>query len=194
VVEILIAIDGVGLESQDNDGRIPLLLAAGQGHEPVVKLLLLTNGGAEPDSKDKYGRMPLLFAAEKGSVAVVCLLLANGVAPDSGGRTPLSLAAGNWNTEVVNMLLDTNGVDPASEDTSVQTPLLWAEAMERVWFWKRNPVANLLKDAIAKHEALRKSSVIPWPLFSLVILLISVFVFKSNSCYISLRGWEIGEC
>ena len=50
-----------------------LLLAAGKGHEAVVKLLL--EKGAELETKDKiYGQTPLLWAAENGHEAVVKLL------------------------------------------------------------------------------------------------------------------------
>lgn len=38
---------------------------------------------------------------------------------------------------------------------------------------------DLLRGAIAKHEAIKKSSVLPRPLLSLVILLISIFVIES---------------
>ena len=103
------------------------------------------------------------------------LLLTDGVDPESrnsDGRTPLALAAVRG--EVVRMLLDET---PASEDTNGQTPLLWAEAMERGWFWKRNPVANPLKDAIAKHEAPRKSSIRTWTLFSLLLLLSIFYIY-----------------
>jgi len=73
--------------------RILLLLAAGNGNEAVVKLLL-TKDGVDPDSKDNTDRTPLWWAARSGREAVVKLLLAkDGVDPDSKdkyGRTPLS--------------------------------------------------------------------------------------------------------
>ena len=74
---------------KDTYGQTPLGLAAGQGHEAVVKLLL--EKGAELESKDSEGWTPLSWAAEKGHEAVVKLLLENGAeleAKDSvGGRT-----------------------------------------------------------------------------------------------------------
>ena len=51
-------------------------MAAGNGHEEVVKLLL--EKGAELESKDKYGKTPLSLAAEMGHEAVVMLVLEKG--------------------------------------------------------------------------------------------------------------------
>ena len=84
------------LDSKDTYGRTPLLLAAEEGHEAVVKLLL--EKGAELETKDKnYGQTPLLLAAEKGHEAVVKLLLEKGAEIETKdkdyGRTPLSWAA-----------------------------------------------------------------------------------------------------
>jgi ankyrin repeat protein len=181
VVQLLIN-TGANLDSMDKHGRTPLLFAAENGSMAVIRLLL--DNGAAWDSKDsKYGQTPLLFAAKHGCNMVVrYLLLTDGIDPesrDSNGRTPLSLAAESWHEEVVWILLRTNGVDPASEDINGQTPLSWAEAMERDRWPKRNPVAKLLKDAIAKREASRKSSIRTWTLFSLLLLL-SIFLIKSN--------------
>ncbi|KAI3326496.1 hypothetical protein HD806DRAFT_551522 [Xylariaceae sp. AK1471] len=60
---------------RDNDGQTPLLWAAWNGHEAVVRLLLATKG-VNPDIRVKYGRTPLWWAARHGHEAVVKLLLA----------------------------------------------------------------------------------------------------------------------
>ena len=61
------------IDEQDSYCRTPLSLAAKNGHEAIVKLLL--EKGAKLETKDKYqSRMPLLWAAEKGHNAVVKLL------------------------------------------------------------------------------------------------------------------------
>ena len=79
MVKLLLAKDGVDVNSKDSDGRTPLSCAAEKGHEAVVKLLLA-----------KDGRTPL-------SWAVVKLLLAKDRvdmnSQDDYGRTPLSWAA-----------------------------------------------------------------------------------------------------
>jgi ankyrin repeat protein len=54
----------------------PLLYAAENGHEAVVKLLL--EQGAELETKDLDGRTPLSRAVENGHEAVVKLLVEKG--------------------------------------------------------------------------------------------------------------------
>jgi len=64
------------LESKDFDRRTPLLWAARNGHEVVVKLLL-TDERVDPDAKDSSERTPLSWAKDNGHEAVVILLLSN---------------------------------------------------------------------------------------------------------------------
>jgi len=70
-------------DSKDSTDQTPLLWAAENGHEAVVKLLLARHG-VNPDSKTYMGRTPLMRAAEKGYKGAIKLLLAgDGVDPDS---------------------------------------------------------------------------------------------------------------
>jgi ankyrin repeat protein len=74
-VELLLARDDVDPDSKDSTDQTPLLWAAENGHEAVVKLLLASDG-VNPDSKNSMGQTPLMRAAEKGHKGVVELLLA----------------------------------------------------------------------------------------------------------------------
>jgi nucleoside phosphorylase len=116
-------------DSRDKYGRTPLLWAAVNGSEAIVKLLL-SMGHVNPDSKSDNGRTPLSWAAETGNEATVKLLLLMGnVDPDSkdnNGRTPLLWAAAKGNEAIVKLLLATGRVDPDSKDRYGQTPLSWA--------------------------------------------------------------------
>ncbi|KAH6692764.1 heterokaryon incompatibility protein-domain-containing protein, partial [Leptodontidium sp. MPI-SDFR-AT-0119] len=79
------------------NARTLLSFVAAEGHEDIVKLLLVT---AHPDLKDgKVGQTPLCLAAQNGHEAVVKLLLETGKvgadSKDKNGRTPLSWATQN---------------------------------------------------------------------------------------------------
>ncbi|KAH6670383.1 ankyrin repeat-containing domain protein [Halenospora varia] len=87
--------------------KTPLVLAAMNGREALVKILL--KQGVKIDSKDSEGRRtPLSYAAEYGRVVVIKLLLENGPEMDSKdikyGRTPLSWAAGNNDMDIYRIL------------------------------------------------------------------------------------------
>ena len=116
------------LNSEDSNGRTPLLWAAWNGHEAVVKLLL--ERGAELETKDNdSGRTPLLWAAWNGHEAVVKLLLEKGAELETkdndSGWTPLLWASWNGHEAVVKLLLE-KGAELESKDDNGQTPLWWA--------------------------------------------------------------------
>ena len=79
-------------------GRTPLSLAAENGHEGIVKLLL-GHKDVNPDSSDESGLTPLAWAAINGHEKIVKLLLERGdVNPTSSsesGETALAMAARN---------------------------------------------------------------------------------------------------
>ncbi|KAH7323802.1 ankyrin repeat-containing domain protein, partial [Rhexocercosporidium sp. MPI-PUGE-AT-0058] len=119
-----------------NSGRSTALsLAAKNGHEDAV-LLLLSHGAQDISKKESPGRRgPISWAAGHGMVEAVKKLqsmsniLTN--AFDKEDRTPLSWAAGNGHTAVVSQLLlpidqTTPGAAVNSIDTAKRTPLSWA--------------------------------------------------------------------
>ncbi|KAF2795659.1 ankyrin, partial [Melanomma pulvis-pyrius CBS 109.77] len=63
----------VNVDSKDEHGRTPLLLAAREGHQAVVELLLKT-GKVDVEPKDIAGQTPLWYAAQRGDQTVVELL------------------------------------------------------------------------------------------------------------------------
>ena len=146
---------GYDVEAKDIWGQSPLSLAARNGHEDIVRTLIvdheanvksrgnfdgahhsveqiLTTGRVDADSKDEDDRTPLSRAAQNGHKGVVELLLATDrVDADSKGsyghRTPLSWAAQNGHKSVVEQLLATGRVDADSKDSfDCRTPLSWA--------------------------------------------------------------------
>jgi hypothetical protein len=81
-------------DSKDSYRQTPLLLAAMNGHEAVVKLLL--DKAAALETKNIYSKTPLLWAAQNGHEAVVKLLLDKGAVletKDNYSLTPLWWAA-----------------------------------------------------------------------------------------------------
>ncbi|RYC78655.1 hypothetical protein BFJ63_vAg18472, partial [Fusarium oxysporum f. sp. narcissi] len=129
VVKLLLATEGVGVDSKDEHGKTPLSLAAEDGHEGTVKLLLETEK-VDVDSKDKDGWTPLLWAAAFGHEAIVKLLLAiesiDVDTKDENGITPLRAAATYGYAGIVKLLLETEKVDVDSKDEHGRTPLSWA--------------------------------------------------------------------
>lgn len=105
-IELLKSLDSALLIAENHDGITPLILAAAQGHEEVVKILLQKNAPINARSK-KYG-IPLHAAAARGHVEVVQLLLekhARISVIDHIGNTALHHAARNGHNKVVMHLL-----------------------------------------------------------------------------------------
>jgi ankyrin repeat protein len=94
------------LDAKDSFGQAPLLIAAREGRDEFVKMLLAQ--GADPNTGDRRQRTALHQAAERGHAAAVRLLLARGAsldALDSDGLTPWHLAVRNGSREVVDLFI-----------------------------------------------------------------------------------------
>ena len=116
----------------DTYGQTAILLAAEEGHEGVVKLLL-GRENINPNMSGKAGMTPLLLASCNGHEGVVMQLLGwKYIDPniqDDIGRTPLWWAAENKHEGVVKLLLGREDVNPNVRDKGGLTPL-WS-ATER---------------------------------------------------------------
>ena len=106
-----------------------LLLAARNGHEGVVKLLLARRE-LNPNSSDEDGIALLLGAAQNGHEGIVRLLLARSeVNPGSStknGSIPLQQAVQNGHKGIVKLFLARSEVNPDPIDRDGYTPLLSA--------------------------------------------------------------------
>lgn len=115
---------------RDHDGMTPLLLAAYEGHDDIIELLLEAGADVDetagPDANALAAAVtPLLAAAAMGHIRTVGRVLFWGAAVDaidSEGRTALSLAAARGSVEVVRALLD-RGLDENHKDDLGWTPL-----------------------------------------------------------------------
>ncbi|KAK2809089.1 hypothetical protein FQN50_004143 [Emmonsiellopsis sp. PD_5] len=148
------------IESPDGAGNTPLLLAAMEGHDVVVKLLLEKNANTE--SLDESGCTPLLLAAMEGHYAVVRLLLeknANTESLDEYGWTPLLYAAMEGHDLVVKLLLEKNA-NIEFRDSVGQTPLSLAAKKGH------EGVVRLLVEKNANIDCVNDAG---WTAFSLAI-------------------------
>ncbi|XP_075068940.1 ankyrin repeat and SAM domain-containing protein 6 isoform X2 [Mixophyes fleayi] len=97
----------VPVDSTDEDGNTALQLAAGSGHEPLVRFLL--RKGASVDRKNHYGWTPLMQAARSGHLNVALILLENGAdvnAQNRLGASVLTVASRGGHANVVKLLLE----------------------------------------------------------------------------------------
>lgn len=118
--------NGADVNSPDNWGRTPLIVALQQGKAPVVELLV--NRGASVAATDAWGRTPLLVATQLKNKAAIRLLLENKSDVNAANKndiTPLIAAAQTGNQEAATMLLGA-GAAPDREDNLGWTALMWA--------------------------------------------------------------------
>ena len=113
------------------NGLTPLLWAAKNGHEGIVKTIL-ERADVIPDQADtEDGRTPLSWAAGLGHEGVVKMLLERedvdyDQADTKYGRTPLAWAIGNFHGRVATILLQRLGVlDALFIDHVNRTLLSW---------------------------------------------------------------------
>lgn len=127
VVKVLLDTGRVVPEFKDAKyGRTPLSWVAEKGNAAAVEMLLGIDG-IDPDSKSagpwNKNRTPLSYATERGHQTVVELLMAtcrvNLDSKDNDGRTPLSYAIAEAQTETIHSLLR-YGASPKTIDIQLK--------------------------------------------------------------------------
>ena len=126
IVASLVELEGCGISQKDCTDNTPLIWAALNGHEGVVKILL-EQGHVSPDGLGRKGGTLLGCAARRGHEEVVKILLkwsdVDPDKPDHRGKTPLFKAARGGHEGVVKILLEQDQVSSDRPDRHGQTPL-----------------------------------------------------------------------
>lgn len=126
VVRVLLEKDPASVNSLNDEGESPLILAVRRSNLMIAELLLAA--GARPDCADAEGVEPLHIAADKGDLFLGKALLAAGAGINrkaSDGQTPLILAARNGRNDFTSMLLEM-GADVNSVDNDGHSALYYA--------------------------------------------------------------------
>ncbi|XP_017253242.1 ankyrin repeat-containing protein ITN1 [Daucus carota subsp. sativus] len=166
VKELLPYMTKEGLAMKNKTGFDALHIAARQGHEAIVRMLL----ECDPELSKTIAQSnstPLVSAASRGHTAVVKVLLEKDPSlidiPRSNGKNALHLAARQGYVEIVEALLQTERQLPRRTDKKGQTPLHMAvkgvsSEVVRLLL-QADPAIVMLPDKfgnIALHVAARK--------------------------------------
>jgi ankyrin repeat protein len=156
IVQFLLE-SGADIELKGSWGNCtPLDMAAWQGREEVVALLLMHH--AKADSRSQGGRTPLMTAAGEGKARIVKLLIeadADINAKDFSGMTPLMYACRAGSINVVDMLLE-KGADINAKASGGFDALYYARTYAR-----REDICHLLQNWVqikAERERLAKQA------------------------------------
>lgn len=140
---------GARVTEVDNDGRVPLVLAAQEGHLSVVRTLI-ESAGTPLESRGHDGRTALRAAAAADNcfelVRYLVQVRSDVNARDADGRTPLYTLAVEGQLEAAAWLLRA-GADPMSTDAEGRTAVHAA-----AWHGHRD-VAALLLDHYVDPDA-----------------------------------------
>jgi ankyrin repeat protein len=124
-MRLLLQHPNIDADAKDNDGFSPLLWAARDGYESVVRLLL-ERQDVTADAKTADGDTALTWASANGHEAMVRLLLEKTNVDVNWknrlGRNALSLAAQGGHQAIVRLLLERTGSDSGSTPAPVSAP------------------------------------------------------------------------
>lgn len=129
VVELLLGVDGLDVECTNNFDWTPLALAARDGQEEMVRMLVARADVEVDRVHARYRGTPLNYAAGFGHLAIVQFLLDTGRVvvdnQDRDSQTGLARAAASGFDDIVRLLLQ-YGADVNLPDDKDHTPLYWA--------------------------------------------------------------------
>lgn len=114
-------------QREEDSGQTPLMMAASNGAEELVRFLL--DHGANVAAQDVSGFTALLMAAAEGHVGAVRLLLSQGASvaeSNALGETALMLAVMHGHLNIVSLLVEDFNADLHSRDEHGSTPILCA--------------------------------------------------------------------
>ena len=126
VVKVLIEKDKDGVNSLNDEGESPLMLAVRRSNLVIAELLLAA--GAKPDCANINGVLPMHIVADNGDLFLGKALLAAGAsvnAKTTDGQTPLILATRSGKNDFTAMLIE-EGADVNAVDNEQHSALYYA--------------------------------------------------------------------
>ena len=125
-VQLLLEIPGISVDSRDETGKTPLIMAAKLGEINKLKQLLESNADITSEDEQKWTSLSWAVA-NRQKQTVKFLLSAPGVYMDHKdvqGRTPFSLAAERGFIQIMHLFME-NGADPYVPDNEGHTGFWW---------------------------------------------------------------------
>lgn len=122
-VRRIVSDDPDSVDVPDDNGRIPLTLAAAGGMEDIVEILLA--GGADVNARNDRQSSTLHFAASRGDTQIVRVLIEHGADVNAraiGQATPVCWASSAGRKDAAEVLL-ASGADVNAECIDLWTPL-----------------------------------------------------------------------
>lgn len=133
-VDLILSRNICWTDRMDGSSRTALSIAAGKGHEEIVKSLI-TRDDVDINSKNSNESTPLYVAAEAGHETVVQLLSSQKDVEmnlkNRFGNTPLSIAAEAGHETVVKLLITRDDIDVNLKNHHGDTPLSLAAGKGR---------------------------------------------------------------
>lgn len=124
---------GVSMGKPDQNGRTPLMWAAGPfGSKDLIRFLIAAK--ADVNARDNNGRTALSFAAEQGNNSVTEELIRNGAnidLADNEGKTPLMWACEKGHPKMIQLLLQRKADVQAKNKDNKTAAMLVQELAER---------------------------------------------------------------